>query len=310
MNQALLVSFLKGTIGAATPILYAATGEIISQRSGIMNLGLEGVMLMGAVSGYMVALNTSSLALGIFTVIVVGLLIGLLFAFLTVTLQADQVVSGLSITLFGTGLSGYIGKSASTSALDLHFPMLKIPLLGDIPVVGDVLFNQDLMVYVLYIIVIAACIFIYKTKWGMQLRTIGENPRAADTLGINVYRTRYIYACVGSVLTALGGAYLTLCYTPLWFDGMTAGKGWIAVALVIFSGWNPAIAAVGAILFGGISVLSLRLQLIDTAISSHFISMLPYLCTVAVLLIFTNKRSRGRNPSPSSLGQPYDRESR
>ncbi|MEL7608249.1 MAG: ABC transporter permease [Bacillota bacterium] len=310
MNLALIISFLKGTIGAATPILYAATGEIVSQRSGIMNLGLEGVMLMGAVSGYMVVLNTSNLALGIFTAAAVGLLIGLLFAFLTVTLQADQVVSGLSITLFGTGLSGYIGKSASTSALDLHFPTLKIPLLSKIPVVGDVLFDQDLMVYVLYAVVIAACIFIYKTKWGMQLRTIGENPRAADTLGINVYRTRYLYACVGSVLTALGGAYLTLCYTPLWFDGMTAGKGWIAVALVIFSGWNPAIAALGAILFGGISVLSLRLQLIDTSISSHFISMLPYLCTVAVLLIFTNKRSRGRNPSPSSLGQPYDREGR
>ena len=310
MNLALIVSILKGTIGAATPILFAATGEIINQRSGIINLGLEGVMLLGAVSGYIVALNTSSLALGILAAIVVGLLVGLLYAFLTVTLQADQVVSGLSITMFGTGLSGYIGKSASTSALNLRFPMLEIPLLGKIPVLGDVLFNQDIMVYVLYVIVIAACIFLYKTKWGMQLRTIGENPKAADTLGINVYRTRYISACVGSILTALGGAYLTLCYTPLWFDGMTAGKGWIAVALVIFSGWNPAIASLGAILFGGISVLSLRLQLIDTATSSHFISMLPYLCTVAVLLISTNKLRRGRNPSPTSLGQPYDRESR
>lgn len=311
MSVDLLISFLSSAIVASIPILFAAVGEVFDQRSGIMNLGLEGVMLMGAVSGYVAVVKTGSLWLGVACALGAGLLMGLLFGFLVITLQADQTVCGLSITLFGTGLSGYIGKTVSGVASSKVFSPVAIPLLSKIPVLGPILFNQDVLVYVMYLVVALSWFYIYKTKHGLILRSLGENPGTADALGINVFRLRYCYTCLGSMLAALGGAYLTLVYTPLWADEMTSGKGWIALALVIFSTWNPALVAVGAVLFGGINVLALRMQVGGVGIPSQFLNMLPYLCTILVLILTTgNFGGRRKSAAPKALGQPYDREAR
>lgn len=310
MSVELIISFLSSAIVASVPILFAAVGEVFNQRSGIMNLGLEGVMLMGAVSGYVAVVNTGSLGIAVISAMVAGLIMGLLFGFLVITLQADQTVCGLSITLFGTGLSGYIGKTVSGVASSNVFEPVAIPGLSKIPVIGPVLFNQDILVYLMYVTVILACFYIYKTRGGLILRSLGENPGTADALGINVFRLRYLYTCIGSMLAALGGAYLTLAYTPLWADKMTSGKGWIALALVIFSTWNPAMVAVGAVLFGGINVMALRMQVSGVTIPSQFLNMLPYLCTIIVLIFTTGNFGKRKPTAPKALGQPYDREAR
>lgn len=311
MSSELLISFFCSAITASIPILFAATGEVFNQRSGLMNLGLEGVMLMGAVSGYAVAIQTGSLLWAVVGALGAGLFMGLIFGFLSITLQANQTVCGLSLTMFGTGLSGYLGKTVIGVASTTTFSPVAIPVLSEIPFLGPILFNQDLLVYAMYIIVILAFFYIYHTKGGLILRTLGENPSTADVLGINVFRLRYVYTCLGSMLAALGGAYLTLAYTPLWADSMTAGKGWIALALVIFAMWNPILVAFGAILFGGISVLALRIQVANLGISAQFLNMLPYICTILVLILTTgNFGNKRKTTAPKALGEPYDREAR
>ena len=311
MSPDVLISFFSSAIVACIPILFAALGEIFTERSGVMNLGLEGTMLMGAVAGYVTVVQTGSLWLGVFAALIAGLLMGLLFGFLVITLKVDQTVCGLAMNLFGTGLSGYIGKAVSGVASSQTFKAVAIPVLSDIPFVGPIFFNQDVLVYLVYILIAGSCFFIYKTKQGLILRSLGENPGAVDALGINVFRLRYLYTGIGAMLAALGGAYLTLVYTPLWADGMTSGKGWIALALVIFATWNPALVAVGAVLFGGINVLALRIQVAGVAIPSQFLNMLPYVCTILVLIATTgNFGGKRRSASPKALGQPYDREAR
>ena len=311
MSPDVLISFFSSAIVACIPILFAALGEVFTERSGVMNLGLEGTMLMGAVAGYVTVVQTGSLWLGVFAALIAGLLMGLLFGFLVITLKVDQTVCGLAMNLFGTGLSGYIGKAVSGVASSQTFKAVAIPVLSDIPFVGPIFFNQDVLVYLVYILIAGSCFFIYKTKQGLILRSLGENPGAVDALGINVFRLRYLYTCIGAMLAALGGAYLTLVYTPLWADGMTSGKGWIALALVIFATWNPALVAVGAVLFGGINVLALRIQVAGVSIPSQFLNMLPYVCTILVLIATTgNFGGKRRSVSPKALGQPYDREAR
>lgn len=311
MSPDVLISFFSSAIVACIPILFAALGEVFTERSGVMNLGLEGTMLMGAVAGYVTVVQTGSLLLGVFAALIAGLLMGLLFGFLVITLKVDQTVCGLAMNLFGTGLSGYIGKAVSGVASSQTFKAVAIPVLSDIPFVGPIFFNQDVLVYLVYILIAGSCFFIYKTKQGLILRSLGENPGAVDALGINVFHLRYLYTGIGAMLAALGGAYLTLVYTPLWADGMTSGKGWIALALVIFATWNPALVAVGAVLFGGINVLALRIQVAGVAIPSQFLNMLPYVCTILVLIATTgNFGGKRRSASPKALGQPYDREAR
>ena len=303
--------FLSNTLSSSAPIMYAATGEVLNQRAGVMNLGMEGMMLMGAACGYVFAIKTGSLYLGLLAAIIAGIFMGVLFAFLVVTLKADQTVCGLSITIFGTGLSGYIGKPYAAVASNMKFQAIPIPLLSKIPVIGPVLFNQDIMIYFLYILVIAACFYIYKTRAGLILRTLGESPDAADAVGINVFALRYLYSIIGGILAAMGGAYLTLKFTPLWADEMTTGKGWIALALVIFATWNPALVAVGALLFGGITILAINLQVAGVNIPGQFLSLLPYLGTILVLIATTGDFGRKKKTvSPKMLGVPYDREAR
>ncbi|MBF7084116.1 ABC transporter permease [Desulfallas sp. Bu1-1] len=310
MNQEILVAILATAVTAGTPILYAALGEILAERAGVLNLGVEGMMLAGAVSGFIFATKTSSPWTGLLIAMLAGGLLAAIHAFLTVTLKANQVVSGLALTMFGTGLSGYIGKSYVGMPLPVPFHKVSVPVLSDIPFIGPVLFNHDPMVYLSYILVPVLWFFIFRTRSGLHLRAVGENPAAADSMGINVFLTRYIYVIIGGMLAGMGGAYLSLHYVPSWMENITAGRGWIAVALVIFATWNPVNALWGSYFFGGIDALGFRLQTMNVTISPHFLKMLPYLFTVVVLVLVTKRNMLNRIGSPRALGLPYDREER
>lgn len=307
---ALIISIISTAIIYAVSVLYAAIGEIFSQRAGVMNLGLEGIMLMGAVSGYLVAVHKHNLALAMLTVIVVGAVLGLVFAFLTVTLQADQTVAGMAMLTFGTGLSGFIGKSVSGVNANLAFEAFDLPVLSKIPIIGPSFFHQDLLVYAMYIILPLSMIYLYKTRAGMILRSLGENPASLDSAGYNVFALRYGYVIFGTVMTAVSGACVSLSYTNFWSDGMTSGKGWIAVALVVFASWNPLIAVFGALLFGAISIIGIDIQMYVTTIPSQFFSALPYVATIIALIFTTGNFRKKRSDAPAALCVPYDREER
>ena len=307
MTTALLISILSMSVIYAVTVLYAAIGEIFAQRAGIMNLGLEGIMLMGAVSGYMVAVYRQSLGLAMVVVILTGAVLGLIFSFLTVTLQADQTVSGMAIL---TGLSGFLGKPVSGVNANLAFEAIALPGLSKIPVIGPALFNQNILVYLMYLIIPLSMIYLYRTRAGMILRALGENPSALDSAGYNVYALRYAYIIFGSVMTAIGGAVVSLAYTNFWSDGMTSGKGWIAVALVVFSAWNPLIATFGALLFGAISMIGINIQTVFPQVPSQVFSALPYVATIVALIFTTGNFRKRRSSAPAALTIPYDREQR
>jgi len=306
----LAISIISSAVLSAVCVLYATIGEIFSQKAGIMNLGLEGIMLMGAVSGYLVAVHKQNLGLAILVVILVGAALGVVFAFLTVTLQADQTVAGLAMLTFGSGLSGFIGKDVCGVNANLAFDPFDIPLLSKIPIIGPALFHQSILVYAMYIIVPLSMIYLNRTRPGMVLRALGENPAALDSAGYNVFALRYAYVIFGCVMTAVSGACLSLAYTNFWSDGMTSGKGWIAVALVVFSAWNPLIAVLGALLFGVVSIVGIDIQMYYTALPSQFYSALPYVATIIVLIFTTGNFRKGKSNAPESLCIPYDRENR
>ena len=310
MTQALLISIISTAVIYAATVLYAAIGEIFAQRAGVMNLGLEGIMLMGAVSGYKIAVSHQNLGLAMLVVILVGAVLGLIFSFLTVTLQADQTVSGMAMLTFGTGLSGFLGKSVSGVNANLAFGPIAIPGLSKIPVLGPALFNQNILVYLIYIIIPFSMIYIYKTRAGMLLRALGENPAALDSAGYNVYALRYAYVTFGSIMTAVSGAVVSLAYTNFWSDNMTSGKGWIAVALVVFSAWNPLIATFGALLFGAISIIGIDVQTVFPQVPSQVFSAMPYVATIIALIFTTGNFRKKRSSAPAALTIPYDRERR
>jgi ABC-type uncharacterized transport system permease subunit len=307
---AFIISICAAAIVYAVSILYAAIGEIFSQRAGIMNLGLEGIMLMGAVSGFLVVHGTNSLWLAMLAVILVGALLGLLFAFLTVTLQADQTVCGMAFLIFGSGLSGFIGKNVTGIASGVKFEKIEIPLLSQIPIIGDIFFKQDLLVYIMYILIPLSMLYIYKTRPGLTLRALGENPAALDAAGTNVFALRYAYVIFGCAMTAISGACISLSYTNFWNEGMTGGKGWIAFSLVAFSGWNPAGAALGALLFGGISIIGINMQIYLPGVPSQFYGMLPYIATILAFILTTGNFRKKHTEEPAALCQKYDRENR
>ncbi|WP_027364200.1 ABC transporter permease [Desulfotruncus alcoholivorax] len=310
MNHDIFIAILATAVTAGTPILYAALGEILTERAGILNLGVEGMMLVGAVCGFIIALNTANPWYGILIAMLAGGAVALIHALLTITLKANQVVSGLALTMFGTGLSGYIGKSYVGMPLPAPFHKIALPGLSNIPVIGPVFFNQDPMVYLSYILVAALWFLTFKTRSGLHLRAVGENPAAADSMGVNAFQIRYIYVVIGGMLAGIGGAYLSLYYVPSWMENITAGRGWIAVALVIFATWNPVNALWGSYLFGGIDALGFRLQTLNVNVSPYFLKMLPYIFTVVVLVLVTKRNMVKRIGSPQALGLPYDREER
>ena len=294
------VLLLASLMVAATPLLFAALGELIVERAGVLNLGVEGMMITGAVAGFIMAVESGSPALGFVCAAVAGALLSLLFALLTQVFLANQVASGLALTLFGLGLSALLGrdyvgiKPPSTPKLDLG-------MLTDIPFVGRVLFTHDVMVYLSLMLAIAIWFFLHRTRAGLILRAVGENHDAAHALGYKVVRIRFAAIAFGGACAGVGGAYLSLVRVPQWTEGMTAGIGWIALALVVFASWKPGRVILGAYLFGGVNVLQLNLQAAGAAIPVEYLAMSPYLVTILVLVIMSADRSR----APASLGRPF-----
>lgn len=306
----ILVPILSAAVRSGTPILYATLGEILTEKSGVMNLGLEGLMLMGAFTGFSVTFSTGSPWLGILAAFIIGAVLTTVHAFLCITMGANQVVSGLALTMIGTGASSLLGRSYIGETIE-GLEKFTVPILGDIPFLGDILFRHDAMVYMSYILVFLLWWFFSMTREGLNLRAIGDSPRTADSVGLNVKRVRYIYTLIGGGIVAVGGAYMSVAYTKMWGDLMTAGRGWIAVALVIFAIWHPLRAAFGAYLFGGVEAFQLRLQAAGTTIPTPLLLMLPYVLTIVVLVVISVRKGKGLLfGAPASLGQPFYREER
>lgn len=310
MNDSALVVILSATIIAGTPILFAALGEILCERAGILNLGVEGMMLVGAVAGFSTAVFTGSPWLGLLASMLAGGIMSIIHGFLSITLRSSQVVSGLALTIFGTGLSGFLGKKYIGVSLPTAFAKIGIPVLKDIPFLGPVLFVHDAMVYISFIIAPLIWYYLNRTRYGLNLKAVGENPSAADAAGINVFLIQYIHVFAGGAFAGMGGTYLSLAYAPSWLENMTAGRGWIAVALVIFAAWDPIKALIGSYIFGGLDILGFRLQVLGVMIPTFFLKMLPYIFTVLVLVISTSRRSKHVWSGPASLTKPYYREDR
>jgi simple sugar transport system permease protein len=299
-----LEAILLTVITAATPLLLAATGELVVERAGVLNLGVEGMMVMGAVAGFALTNTTGSTSLGVVAGMLAGAGTSLLFAVLTQTLVANQVASGLALTLFGLGLSGLLGEGfVGTPGIKL--PALDIPGLTDLPLVGRVLFGQDFLVYLSFVLVLAVSWVLFRTRIGLIVRAVGDNHGSAHALGYRVILVRYLAILFGGACAGLGGAYLSVGYTPLWVENMTAGRGWIALALVVFASWIPYRVAIGAYLFGAVSILQLHAQPLGLGVPSQFLSMLPYLVTVLVLVVISSNRRATRLNTPACLGRPF-----
>ncbi|MDR3231649.1 MAG: ABC transporter permease [Synergistaceae bacterium] len=305
-----LVSILAAAVRSGTPILYATLGEILTEKCGVMNLGLEGIMLMGAFSGFFVSLSTGNPWLGLAAAFGVGMCLGLIHAFISVSLGGNQVVCGLAMTMFGGGASALMGRGCIGMTIR-GIDGFSIPWFSELPLVGRVFFSQDVMVYASYALVVVLYCFFTATRPGMNLRAVGENPKAADAMGLPVARIRYLYTVLGAGLVALGGAYISVIYNRFWAESMTAGRGWIAVAMVIFAVWNPFQAALGAYLFGGVEAFQLRLQAAGTSVPTPLLMMLPYVMTILVLLFISiGKGRRVSLSAPAALGAPFHREER
>lgn len=307
---------LSAGVAAGTPILYGALGEIFTERSGILNLGVDGMMLVGALAGVVASLATGSAWVGALAGMAAGGLLSLIHAFISITLRGDQVVSGLALTIFGAGLSAFLGFPYVNVPAP-RFSALPIPVLEDIPFLGPVLFQQDMTVYICFALVPLAWFWINRTRPGLHLRAVGENPAAADSLGVNVVLTRYVYTVVGGALAGLGGASLSLAYTPGWIENMTAGWGWIAIGLVIFAAWDPWRAALGAYLFGAISRVVFDVQMMPTGglpqlvrilLTPEFLRMMPYAAVIIILVLASREAVRKRIGAPAALAVPYTRE--
>lgn len=305
MNLETLTSILSETLRAATPLVLAALGELISEKAGVLNLGVEGMMLVGAVSGFIAASVTGNIILGLLVAIVAGIAIALIHAILAIGLAADRVATGLALTIFGTGLSAFIGEGYVGKTIAGLQP-IGIPLLKSIPVIGAALFNQDILVYASVVLVILVWWWLRQTRTGLVLRSIGESPDSAEALGLPVIGMRYLAVLFGGALAGLAGAYLSLAYTPLWAENLTAGRGWIAIALVVFATWKPERLLFGAYLFGGgVSAIQLILPAIGVIISPYLLSCLPYLATILVLAIISRDATRIQLGAPPSLEQPF-----
>ncbi len=289
---------------AATPLLIAAVGELVVERSGVLNLGVEGMMVMGAVTGFAIALMTGSAWLGLIAAIIVGALFSLLFGFLTLTLVTNQVATGLALTLLGLGFSGMLGEGF-VGQPGVKLASVYIPGLSDIPLVGKLIFGQDPVFYISIALTAAVVYFLFKTRAGLTLRSVGDNHGSAHALGISVIGIRYMAVMFGGGCAGLSGAYLSLVYTPQWTENMTAGRGWIALALVVFASWRPWRVLAGAYLFGAVTIGQLHAQALGFGIPSQLLSSLPYVATIIVLvLISRNKRLTMMN-TPASLGRPF-----
>ena len=304
MSADILAQVIVGMMLAATPLLLAATGELVTEKAGVLNLGVEGMMLVGAVAGFGIALTTGSHALGLLAAVAAGATLALLFAVLTLSLLANQVATGLALAILGTGLSALIGRTLVGQPLP-RLPRLDIPGLSDLPVLGPLLFGHDVLIYLSFAAVVATHWFLARTRPGLVLRAVGESHDAAHAIGYPVIAIRYAATAFGGAMCGLAGAFMSMAYTPMWAENMTAGRGWIALALVVFATWRPLRLLLGAYLFGGVTIAQLHLQGLGFALPSQFLSMLPYLATIAVLVLISRDAQRIRLNTPASLGRMF-----
>ena len=305
MDADLIVQIMFAAIKTGTPLLFIALGEVICEKSGILNLGQEGMMLMGAVVGFLAAYTTGNAGFGVIAAIAMGSVMSLIFAVLVLQLGANQVATGLALTIFGTGLSAFIGSGVVGQTIQ-GFQPIAIPYLADIPYLGRVLFNHDIIVYLSFILTGVIAYVANKTRVGLVLKAVGENPHAANAIGIKVLRVRYLAIMFGGGMAGLAGAYMSLVYTPMWVENMTAGRGWIALALVVFASWRIGNIMLGAYLFGFASIMHLVLQGIGWSISPNLLAMLPYVATVLVMVMISADQFKEKLLAPRSLGKPFD----
>jgi general nucleoside transport system permease protein len=292
------------TLAAGTPLVYAALGELVTEKSGVLNLGVEGMMLVGAVVAFIVAANSKSPWLGLSAGMCAGAALSLIFAVVTLTLQANQVASGLALSLFGVGLSAFVGLDYVSVVIEPIRP-LAIPGWSDLPVVGKLLFGHNPLVYLSLVLFAAIQWFLFHTRGGLVLRAVGESPQSAHAIGYPVVRIRYLAVLFGGACAGLGGAYLSIAYNPSWTENMTAGRGWIALALVVFATWKPWRVLAGAYLFGGVTLAQFQAQGLGVEIPSQYLSMLPYVATIVVLAIISRDAAVIRLNAPASLGKPF-----
>ncbi|MFM7225333.1 MAG: ABC transporter permease [Actinomycetota bacterium] len=319
VNDNLFVVMIAAAIAYGTPLVFAALGEILAERSGVINLGVEGMMLLGAVGASWIATEVSGPA-GV--VLPVALIVAMLFAaagalihaFLTITLRVNQIISGLALTIFAgiAGVSSYLAGiwDLGQGPVPNQFDDLNLFGLARTPVLGPILFEQTALTYLSWLAVIGVSIYLFRTRLGLQLRAVGESPQTADSVGVNVVRTRYVHVLIGGAFAGIAGACFSLSIVPQWVNGMTSGQGWIALALVIFGFWRPDLMLVGAYLFGGLSSLRFTLQARGIDVPTALLDALPYLMTIVVLVVVSNSAARRRLGAPAALGLPYEREER
>ncbi len=304
MTVDFLIPFIGNTVGAATPLILAAMGQLMAERSGVLNLGVEGMMLVGAVAGFAITLSTGHASLGLAAAMIAGMAAALIFGFLVLSLQTNQVATGLALTLFGTGLSAFAGRGFVGQTIE-PLPHLSVPWLSGIPFLGPLLFQFDAVVYASVAVVVTAGFVLGKTRLGLIIRAVGESPQSAHAIGYRVVAIRYATVLFGGAMAGLGGAYMSMALTPMWVEGMTAGRGWIALALVVFATWKPKGVLLGAYLFGGVTVLQFHGQGYGLNVPSQFLSMLPYLATIGVLVVIGRNKQTILLNRPQSLGQNF-----
>jgi len=300
----LLTAIFVGTVIAATPLVFAALGELVVEKSGVLNLGIEGMMLIGAAAAFGLMVAGWPIGLAILAAALAGALSALPFAVLSQTFLANQYATGLALAILGSGVSAFIGRGFGSAPIDALDP-LHVPLLSDLPVLGPLLFRFDPLVYFSLVLFLAISWFLYRTRAGLVLRTVGESPQNAHAIGFHVIRIRYLAVLFGGAMAGLGGAYLSVVYTPLWVENMTAGRGWIALALVVFATWRPARVLAGAWLFGGLTILQLQGQARGLDIPSEFLTAVPYVATIVVLAIISRNRKMLAMNFPASLARPF-----
>ena len=319
LNESIVVVLAASAIFYGTPLVFAALGELLAERSGVLNLGVEGMMLMGAVTAFWSVQHLSGpgwLVLLLATLIggLAALAVSVIHAVLVVGLRANQIVSGLALTIFAgaTGLSSYVGNVGKLGGQPAHHEFVALNVLGlaNLPVVGPILFHQNALVYASWALVLIAMAYLHRTRTGLHLRAVGESPQTADVMGVDVARYRYAHTLVGGLLAGVGGAYFSLAITPNWIDGMTSGAGWIAIALVIFAFWRPEMTLAGAYLFGLFSSLGFVLQARQVHLPPEVFASLPYVMTVIVLVAVSTGWAKQRLGAPAALGTPYVREER
>ena len=313
MNDSVVVLTLVAAIGLGTPIVFATVGEILAERSGILNLGVQGMMLFGAVTGFWATFTTGSLWLGVIVAMIAGAALSSIHAFNSVTLRVSQIVSGLALTIFGTGLAIFVGRAGTDPLIGKPSREVFEPILGgvaDLPIVGPLIFGHDALVYLSWIIVAAASYYLFHTRLGLTVRAVGEDPASAEAAGIDVSKVRYAHVMIGGALAGLGGAYFSLALVPSWQDDPIGAAGWIAIALVILSSWRPWRALWAAYLFGAAGRVNFTLQTLGVSIPANLLAMLPFVLAIIAMIVLTSGKRARFLGAPAALGIPYFREER